>query len=433
MDTKLRKEVGFILVYVINKYGKPLMPCNPRKARILLKKGKAKVIRRTPFTIQLIHGSSGYKQLVTLGVDTGYNIIGLSANTENKVIFEAEVKLREDIVELLATRREFRKARRNRTTRYREPRFLNRGKAKGWLAPSVQNRIVNHLKAVRTVHSILPISKTIVEVAQFDIQKIKNPNIQGREYQQGEQLGFWNVREYVLWRDNHKCRMCNGKSKDPVLNVHHLQSRKVGGDAPNNLITLCETCHKEYHQGVKLLPLKRGKSFKEATFMGVMRWAFYNRLKEQYCNTSLTYGYITKNTRIRLGLEKSHRVDARCISGNPQANVPSEWYLIKQVRGQNRQLHKATIRKGGIRQANKAPRYVHSYQLFDKVLYQKQECFIFGRRSSGYFDLRLLDGTKVHATANVKELKLLEKAKTFLIERMSGDFLPSLKTGVSIA
>lgn len=425
MDTKLRKEVDAIFVYVINKHGQPLMLCKPQKARKLLKQRKAKVIKRTPFTIQLLYGSSGYKQPINLGVDTGYKSIGLSATTKDKVLFEAEVKLREDIVNLLATRREFRRARRNRKTRYRKPRFLNRGKTKGWLAPSVVNRIEAHLKAVRLVNVILPISKIIVEVAQFDIQKIKNPDIQGKEYQQGEQMGFWNVREYVLWRDNHKCRLCNGKSKDPVLNVHHLESKKVGGNAPNNLITLCETCHKKYHQGIKPLPFKRGKSFKEATFMGVMRWAFYNKLKAQYPDVSLTYGYITKDTRINhLKLEKSHIIDARCISDNPLAKPLPNWYLIQQVRGQNRQLHKRTIRKGGIRQANKAPKYVYGYQLFDKVLYRKQECFIFGRRSSGYFDLRLLDGTRVHASAKVKDLKLLEKAKTFLIERRQGQFLP---------
>lgn len=102
------------------------------------------------------------------------------------------------------------------------------------------------------------------------------------------------------------------------------------------------------------------------------------------------------------------------------------WYLIKQVRGQNRQLHKATIRKGGIRQENKAPKYVKGFRLFDKVLFEGQECFIFGRRASGYFDLRLLDGTKVHASANAKKLKLLERSKCLLIERRTGDFLPSL-------
>ena len=200
-----------MLVYVINRHGKPLMPCKPQKARKLLKEQKAKVVKRTPFTIQLLYGSSGYKQDVTLGVDTGSKTTGVSATTENKEVFSAEVALRNDIVDLLSTRRMLRRSRRSRKTRYRQSRFLNRKKPEGWVAPSVQNKIDTHIKVVKMVHDILPITKVVVEVAQFDIQKIKNPDIRGEEYQQGEQLGFYNVREYVLFRDKHNCQHCNGK------------------------------------------------------------------------------------------------------------------------------------------------------------------------------------------------------------------------------
>ncbi len=306
-----------MLVYIINKHGQPLMPCKPQRARKLLKEKKAKVVKRAPFTIQLLYGSSGYKQSVTLGVDAGSKTIGLSATTDKKELFSAEISLRNDIVRLLSDRRTLRRNRRNRKTRYRQVRFLNLKKDKGWLAPSILNRIQCHFKAVEMVHSILPISRIIVEVAQFDIQKIKNPNIEGKGYQQGEQLGFWNIREYVLFRDGHKCQNCNGKSKNPILNVHHIESRKIGGDSPGNLITLCESCHQEHHQGKITLKIKIQASFRDATFMGIMRWAFYNNLKETYPNVNLTYGYQTKSTRIESMLEKSHRVDARCISKKP--------------------------------------------------------------------------------------------------------------------
>lgn len=420
-----------MLVYVLNKHGKPLMPCKPRKARILLKQGKAKVIKRTPFTIQLLYGSSGYKQPVNLGVDAGSKHIGISATTEKEVLFEAEVELRNDIVKLLSDRRQYRRSRRSRKTRYRQARFLNRKKPKGWLAPSVQHKANSHIKAIAMAHKILPITKITIEVAQFDIQKIKNPNIQGKEYQQGDQLGFWNTREYVLWRDNHQCQGRKG-CKNKILNVHHIESRKTGGDAPNNLITLCKQCHDDYHTGKLKLNLKRGQSFKDATFMGIMRWAVYNKLKELYPNVKLTYGYITKHTRINAGLEKFHRTDARCISGNPLAEPLNTYYYFKQVRGQNRQLHKANPKKG-IRKTNKAPRYVHGFQLFDKVLFENQECFILGRRTSGYFDLRKLDSTKIHASANYKKLKLLESASTLLCERRKAASSPRLKSGVSAA
>ena len=294
-----------MLVYVLSKDGKPLMPCKAVKARILLKQGKAKVVRREPFTIQLLYGSSGYKQPVTLGVDAGSKHIGLSATTKSKELYSADVELRTDIVDLLAVRRELRRSRRNRKTRYRPARFDNRKKPEGWLAPSVLNRLNAHLSVIGKVHQILPVSRIVVETASFDVQKLKNPEIQGAEYQQGEQLGFWNVREYVLFRDGHTCQHCHGKSKDKVLNVHHLESRKTGGDAPSNLITLCETCHKAYHAGKIKLTQKRGQSFRAEAFMGIMRWALLDKLKETYPDVQNTYGYITKNNRIRLGLPKS--------------------------------------------------------------------------------------------------------------------------------
>lgn len=185
-----KKEVYVLFVYVRNKHDEPVMPCSPRKARRLLQERKAKVIKRTPFTIQLLYGSSGYKQSVSLGIDAGTKHIGVSAPTEQKVLFEANVQLRTDIQELLTTRSQFRKARRNRTTRYRKARFLNRKKPKGWLAPSVQHKVNSHLKIVSLVHDILPVTKLTVEVAQFDTQLLKNPDIQGEQYQQGEQMGF---------------------------------------------------------------------------------------------------------------------------------------------------------------------------------------------------------------------------------------------------
>jgi len=383
---------------------------------MLLKESKAKVVKRTPFTIQLTVATGETKQHITLGVDAGSKHVGLSATTETDVLLEAEVELRSDIVELLSTRRQNRRGRRNRKTRYRKARLLNRKKPKGWLAPSVENKISGHLKAIALFYKVLPISKLIIEVASFDIQKIKNPDISGKEYQEGEKLGFWNVREYVLWRDNHQCQGRKG-CKNKILNVHHKESRKTGGDSPGNLITLCKECHKDYHVGKLKLNLKRSKSYRDAAFMGIMRWTVYNRLKELYSNVSLTYGYLTKNTRIRNGLEKGHTVDARCISGNPLAKPDDTWYFFKQVRGQNRQLHKANTLKGGIRKPNKAPRYIHGYQIFDRVMYEGQECFIFGRRSSGYFDLRKLDGTKIHASASYKKLELIERQKSILCER----------------
>ena len=408
------------MVYVISQNGQPLMPTeNHAKVRILLKNKKAKVIKRCPFTIQLAYDSTNYTQDITLGVDSGSKHIGLSATTRNKVLFESDVELRNDIVNLLSTRRQNRRTRRNHKARYRKPRFNNRSRKEGWLAPSVQNKVDSHLTVIRKAHEILPITKVIVEVASFDIQKIKNPTISGTEYQQGEQLDFWNVREYVLFRDGHICQCCKGKSKDKILNVHHIESRKTGGDAPNNLITLCETCHTGYHKGIVKLSktIHRGMPFKDATFMGIMRWAFYNKLNEIYPDVNLTYGYITKNTRIKNSLPKEHYIDARCISGNPKAISSGTVYYQKKVRCHNRQIHKNTILKSGIRKRNQAPYDVMGFRLFDKVKWKGQNCFIFGRRSTGRMDLRLLNGTKINASVGYKNLKIIEMRKNYLTEQ----------------
>ena len=215
------------LVYVQNINGQPLMPMKRfGKVHRLLKNKKATVVQRCPFTIRLKYEpETNVIQDITLGVDAGSKTIGLSASTDKKELYASEVTLRNDIVDLLSTKREYRRARRNRKTRYRKPRFNNRvhSKKEGWLAPSVQNKINTHINIINQISKILPLSKIIVETASFDIQKIKNPDITGTEYQEGEQLNFWNVREYVLFRDNHTCQCCKGKSKDKILNVHHIK------------------------------------------------------------------------------------------------------------------------------------------------------------------------------------------------------------------
>ena len=406
------------MVYVISQSGKALMPTSRHgKVRHLLREGKARVVRREPFTIQLLYDSKEYTQPVTLGVDAGTGHVGLSATTEKTELFASEVTLRRDITSLLAARREARRTRRFRKTRYRAPRFDNRRRKEGWLAPSVEQAVQSHLSLIRKVHSFLPVTQTVMEVAQFDTQLLKNPDIQGEQYQQGEQMGFWNTREYVLFRDGHTCQHCHGKSGDKVLNVHHIESRQTGGDAPNNLITLCETCHKAYHRGKIQLKIKRGASLRDAALMSIMRWTVYNRAKEEFGNVRLTYGFFTKNIRIQHGLEKSHAVDARCISGHPLARPSDTGWLLRQRRRHNRQIYKANTLKGGIRRKNQARYLVKGFRLFDKVLYDSLECFIFGRRKSGSFDIRKFDGTRVNAGISYKKLKFKSISNSFIVSR----------------
>ncbi|NGX33885.1 MAG: hypothetical protein K1060chlam1_00227 [Candidatus Anoxychlamydiales bacterium] len=387
------------------------MPCKPRKAKILLKQKKAKVVKMTPFTIQLLRPTKRNVQKINLGIDVGYNHVGLSAITNSKEIYAEEIHLREDIVSLNSERRQYRKSRRYRKTWYRKPRFLNRKKDKGWLAPSIKHKLDSHVKVIKKVKKILPISKIIVEVASFDIQKIKNPNISDKEYQEGDQLGFWNVREYVFHRDNHKCQNCIGKSKDTILNVHHITSRKTGGNRPDNLITLCKTCHLKYHDNELKISFKKSKNFKAETFISSIRWKLIEILKIEN-NISYTFGYKTKRNRILQKLKKSHITDAFVIAGGTNQIRQSGFFYTKQVRRSNRKLFK------GIRShlKNTATRFIKGFQRFDKVFWNKKTCFIFGRRKTGYFDLRQLNGVKIHASAKAKDCILLETFKTFLTE-----------------
>lgn len=407
------------MIYVKSKDGKAIMP-SERGGRIgyLLRHGKAHVVSRVPFVVQLDYDSTTYTQNVSLGIDAGSKHIGVSASSEKKELFAAQVELRSDIVKLLSTRRELRRNRRNRKTRYRKARFDNRKKKDGWLAPSVEQKVDSHLKVIRLVHKLLPITKTTIEVAQFDAQKIKNPDINGDEYQQGEQMGFWNVREYVLARDGHKCVHCKGKSKDPILNVHHLESRKTGGNSPSNLVTLCETCHKAYHRGEFDLKIKRGNSLRDAAVMNIMRWAVYERANAEFKNVHLTYGYITKHTRIENGVTKTHAADAFCIAKNVNAMRLSSFFMCRCVPRHTRALHVANPKKGGIRMSSIASHKIGKsrFQRYDMVRWMGNECFIFGS-THGRPVLRDIEGVKMHdkQAVNIKTIKFLKRLRNNIL------------------
>ena len=410
------------MVYVLNHLGKPLMPtADHRKVRLLLKAKEAEVVKRTPFTIQLIHCTKEYRQPITLGVDAGSKHVGLSASTESQELFAAELLPRNDVVKNLKSRREFRSARRSRKRRHRPPRFENRvhSKHKGWLAPSVEVKIQEHITAIKRVCAILPVTKVRVETAEFDLQLLKalangkKPPV-GVEYQQGEKFGFHNTRQYVLWRDQYTCRVCGKHGDDLKLLVTTAEGKETV--SPEDSYTICEHCAKLY--AGKRFPIKKRRHWTHPTFMGIMRRTLMQRLEAELdIPVEETSGFITKGVREAAKLEKSHINDALCIAEHPQAKRVGESYTFKPVRQHNRQLHKAGILKGGCRKANQAPKYVFGFRLFDKVLCDGQEGFIFGRRSSGSFDVRRLGGRKLSAGASFKKLVPLERSTNLLIER----------------
>lgn len=412
------------------------MPCKPRKARKLISGGKAEMVKRTPFTIKLLYGSSGYKQDISLGVDAGSKNVGICATTDKQVLYKEELHPRNDVVPLLSQRREARRTRRNRLRR-RQPRFDNRVKSKhkGWLAPSVEVKIQEHISVIKRVMTILPITSVTVETAEFDTQRLKaleqgKPLPIGKDYQLGEMYDTYNVRQYVLKRDDYTCQCCGKHGDGLKLHVHHKETRLIGGNSPSNLITLCEDCHKAIHLGEKSLDdkkSKRSRSLRDAAFMGIMRKTLYERLQNKLdIPVKETKGYITKMYRELNHIEKSHTNDALVISGNFFAMDDDTLYYTKCIRHHNRQIHKKTILSGGIRKRNQAEYVVKGYRLFDTVKCDNDLYFVYGRRNSGFFDICKLDGTKVNkGSISNKRLRYIQSNTSVLVERIMVNSSPT--------
>jgi len=387
------------IVYVLHQNGNPLMPTKPQKARRLLQCKKAKVVTKFPFTIQMLIPTGEVKQEITLGVDSGYENVGISAVTEKKEILSFNLKLRINIVKSISDKAMYRRGRRNKLW-HRKPRFLNRGIPKGWLAPSILHKYNSHLSIIERIHRFLPITKIIFETATFDIQKIKHPTIKGKEYQEGEQKDFENVKMYVRHRDNYQCRNC--KNKNVKLQVHHIISRKTGGDSPDNLVTLCEKCHRDYHSGKIKLNIKKKTSFKSETFMSIIRKRIIQELKSNYDNVEETFGYITKCKRLELKLEKSHINDAFCIA-NGSNQERSFVQKIIQKRKNNRSLQ---IQRNGFKPSIRKQRY--DIQPYDLLRIDGKEYVSKGMQNKGKYVGILKDGKK-----KVISVKKVEKVFHF--------------------
>jgi hypothetical protein len=382
-----------MLVFVKNKHGEKLMPCKPSKARKLLKQNKAKIVQYEPFTIELLYGSSGYKQAVDIGVDLGAKHIGIAIQSGNKVISKGEIELRNDIKSNIDTRRIYRRSRRNRKTRYRKPRFDNRKRAKGWLPPSIQSRIDNTLYWIDKFVDLVPNPNLNIEVGKFDVQKMINPNIQGIDYQQGQTYGYYDTRYYVFTRDNYTCQVC--KKKDKILQTHHIIYKSHGGsDRADNLITVCTDCHshKNHQEGEIfykwMINKKKAPSYKEAPFMNTIR----QRVFQKYPNANIVYGSWTTPRRKELSLEKTHYNDALVISQVEKDFIDSVGvFKIKQFRKKKRSLHEATARKGRKepnrtqKRNNKNTKYKNGYYLNDKVKLFNKVGFISGFTSGGCY------------------------------------------------
>lgn len=373
-------------VFVKNMRGQALMPCPQRKARILLRQKKAKIINYKPFTIQLTYPTGEAKQEVIVGIDEGTRHIGIAIVSKNKVLAKGEVKLRQDVHSLIVTRTQYRRDRRLRKTRYRKARFLNRRKPQNWLPPSIRAKLDANFAWIDKFCSLVPNPKLRIEVGKFDTAKMINPEIQGVDYQHGQTYGYYDIRYFVFARDEYTCQVC--KKKNKILHTHHIIYRSKGGtDRADNLITVCTDCHtdKNHKPGGILWRWmkkhKKVKQYKEPPFMNTLRIRTFRK----YPDAEITYGSKTSPRRKELSLEKTHYNDAITITGikNIKENQ-NEWFRIKQFRKKKRSLHEATPRKGRkipntIQKRNsKNTKELRSWYLNDEVICFDQRGWISG-------------------------------------------------------
>lgn len=398
-----------MFVYVLNKDGQPLMPTSRfGKVRRLLKSKQAKVIKRCPFTIQLLYETTNFIQETTLGVDTGSKYAGFAVYSNNKILYQSQIELRDDIKSKMEHRRGSRRFRRSRKTRYRKPRFLNRKNSTrlNRLPPSIKSKVNSHIKEIEYVKSIIPITNLVLEVAQFDTHLLKNPmlaneNIKHWGYQKGTNYGFANTKAYIISSDNYTCQCC--KTKKGTLHVHHIIYRSQGGsDDINNLITLCERCHKSLHKG-KLkefeakLTGKKKTTLRYASQMSVVR----SQLLKNYSEAIETYGYITKENRQNLGLPKDHYIDACVIASQGQPLQENNLvYYKKCVSKGDYQLSKGISGQQVIPTGK-----ICGFRKFDKINYLGNEYFIKGRMSSGFAILMNVFGEKIDFSSMPKGWK----------------------------
>ena len=425
-----------MFVYVLDKNGQPLMPTQRfGKVRRLLRDRKAKVVRSCPFTIRLLYEpETKIVQEVILGVDTGSKHVGVACVGNSRVLYQAQVELRDDIKRKMDSRRMYRRSRRNRKTRYRKCRFLNRGNStkKDRYCPTLISKCYGHEREIEFCKKILPVKDMVLETGKFDTQLMEKLWLQEHKwaYQKGVNYGYSNAREHALVRDNYTCQCC-GKN-NCRLEVHHIVFRRNGGgDTLENLITLCENCHKAIHLGKKELKLKgkRRSTLRYATQMSIIR----SMLLKRYPDAIETYGFVTKANRESLGIGKEHYLDACVIaSGGLEFEELDVLYRKRCVSKQDRQLCK------GVRGERTLPTgKVHGFKRYDKVKYLGKVCFVKARRTRGIFvlmdidsndlDFRNIGGVKEPSYKSIKRINT-RRSVLCIKERIEREvrFIPTL-------
>lgn len=340
-------------VCVLSNNGERLMPTfRLGKVRRLLKDGKAKIVKHHPFTIQLLYDSKTNKQPIEICEDVGYNYIGISVKSESHEYVSAQYDTLQDEKEHHDDCRKMRRARRNRL-RYRKPRFDNRKRSEGWLAPSLKHKKELNVNVVKMYCAVMPITHATVEVGSFDTMLVKaiqegKAIPEGADYQKGPRYNLATLREAVFYRDNYVCKVCGRKATEgAILHMHHMFYWKGRhGNSLDELLTVCEKCHTpaNHQKGGKLYGFGEDVKFTDlsgAAFMNTVRWQIVNVLYAAFGKpfVTITYGAMTKEKRIALQLEKSHNNDAYAM-GEFHPSCRCKFRHYQKRRRNNRVLEK---------------------------------------------------------------------------------------------
>jgi 5-methylcytosine-specific restriction endonuclease McrA len=362
-------------VLVIDTNLKPLTPCTPCIARKLLKARKAAIYRQYPFTIVLKKAVTASPEPIVLKLDPGSKVTGIALVQGEKVVFGAELTHRGQTIKAdLDSRRGVRRGRRNRHCRYRQARFLNRVRLKGWLAPSLAHRVETTLTWVKRFTKLAPIGSIVQELVRFDLQQHENPEISGIEYTQGTLAGF-EVREYLLNKWDRKCTYCS--VENVPLQIEHIHPKAKGGsNRISNLCLACEKCNlkkgtQDIEQFLSKKPdlLKRIKAqqkrpLKDAAAVNSTRWELFKRLAKTGLPVSTGSSGKTKFNRTRLKLDKAHWLDAACVGNVESLLVLTTQPLLIKATGQGtRRL--CRINKFGFPCSKPRQKYGHGWKTGD--------------------------------------------------------------------
>ncbi len=414
--------------FILDSNKNPWQPCHPSVARKLLYKGKAAVFRRYPFTIILKEVKTNIvSQPIELKIDPGSKTTGIALVCNSQVVWGGELTHRGfQIKDKLQSRANCRRGRRNRNTRYRKPRFLDPSRAqdtraKGWLTPSLQHRVLTTMTWVKRLCKYAPINSFAEELVRFDTQQIDNPEITGTEYQQGTLLGY-EVREYLLEKWGRSCTYCD--KKDTPLEIEHIVPRASGGS--NRISNLCLACHscntkkgtRSIEEFLKKKPdllnriKKQAKApLRDAAAVNSARWDLYNQLKKTGLPVAVASGGKTKYNRIRLGLTKTHWLDAACVGEVASLKVLTKKPLLIKARGQGGR-QKCAVNKFGYPIRHNPLKPIMGWQTGDIARFNG----VVGRlttRSNGRFYLTT-------ATKTVTNLKPKEVALIKPVQRKDG-------------